>query len=92
MIMQDEVFFIHDTVSGRKYWSPKGGRINVLYTGIHRKVTVYGSLALAGRQFFRTYDRFNAITFVAYLKDLQMHFGKGSADMQSGAASRNAWS
>ena len=42
VIMQDEAFFVHDTVSGRKYWSPKGRRINVPYTGSHRKVTVYG--------------------------------------------------
>ena len=76
VIMQDEAFFVHDTVSGRKYWSPKGRRINVPYTGSHRKVTIYGSLALDGRQFFRTYDRFNAVTFVAYLKELQKHFGK----------------
>ena len=74
--MQDEAFFVHDTVSGRKYWSPKGRRINVPYTGSHKKVTIYGSLALDGRQFFRTYDRFNAVTFVAYLKELQRHFGK----------------
>ena len=60
----------------RKYWSLKGRRINVPYTGSHRKVTIYGSLALDGRQFFRTYDRFNAVTFVAYLKELQRHFGK----------------
>ena len=76
VIMQDEAFFVHDTVSGRKYWSPKGGRINVPYTGSHRKVTIYGSLASDGRQFFRTYDKFNAVTFVAYLKELQRHFGK----------------
>ena len=74
--MQDEAFFIYDTVSDRKYWSPKGRRINVPYTGSHRKVTIYGSLALDGRQFFRTYDRFNASTFIAYLKELQRHFGK----------------
>ena len=76
VIMQDEAFFIHDTVSGRKYWSPKCRRISVPYTGSHKKVTIYGSLALDGRQFFRTYDRFNAVTFVAYLKELQRHFGK----------------
>ena len=74
--MQDEAFFMHDTVSGRKYWSPKGRRISVPYTGSHRKVTIYGSLASDCRQFFRTYDKFNAVTFVAYLKELQMHFGK----------------
>ena len=76
VIMQDEAFFIHDTVSGRKYWSPKGRRISVPYTGSHRKVTIYGSLASDCRQFFRTYDKFNAVTFVAYLKELQRHFGK----------------
>ena len=76
VIMQDEAFFVHDTVSGRKYWSPKGRRINVPYTGSHKKVTIYGSLVLDGRQFFRTYERFNAVTFVAYLKELQRHFGK----------------
>ena len=58
VIMQDEAFFVHDTMSGRKYWSPKGRRINVPYTGSHKKVTIYGSLALDGRQFFRTYERF----------------------------------
>ena len=76
MIMQDEVFFIHDTVYSRKYWSPKGRRIKIPCTGSHKKVTIYGSLALDGRQFFRTYDRFNAVIFVAYLKELQKHFGK----------------
>ncbi len=38
--------------------------------------TIYGSLALDGRQLFRTYDRFNAPTFVVCLKELQKHFGK----------------
>ena len=68
--MQDEAFFVHDTVSGRKYWSPGGKRINVLYTGNRKNVTMYGSLTLDGRQVFRTYDRFNTVTFVAYLKEL----------------------
>ena len=47
-----------------------------MYTGSHRKITVYGSLARDGRQFFRTYDRFNASTFLLYLKEMQKHFGK----------------
>ena len=58
--MGDEAFFIHDTVSGRKYWSPRGKRIAVPYTGSHKKVTVYGAIAKDGKQFFRTYDRFDA--------------------------------
>ena len=47
----DEAFFIHDTVSGRKYWSPRGKRIAVPYTGSHKKVTVYGAIAKDGKQF-----------------------------------------
>ena len=74
--MQDVAFFVHDAASGRKYWFPKGRRISVPYTGSYKKVTVYESFALDGRQSFRTYDRFNAVTFVAYLKELQKHFGK----------------
>ena len=74
--MGDEAFFIHDTVSGRKYWSPRGKRIAVPYTGSHKKVTVYGAIAKDGKQFFRTYDRFDAPTFIEYLKAMQRHFGK----------------
>ena len=48
------------------------------YTGSHRKVTICGSLAPDGRQFFRTHDRFNASTFVTYPKELQRHFGKAA--------------
>ena len=75
-VMGDEAFFIHDTVSGRKYWSLRGKRIAVPYTGSHKKVTVYGAIAKDGRQFFRTYDRFDAPTFIEYLKAMQRHFGK----------------
>ena len=67
---------MHDVITGRKYWSPRGQRIDVPYTGSHRKITVYGSLARDGMQFFRTYDRFNASTFLLCLKEMQKHFGK----------------
>ena len=64
----DEAFFIHDTVSGRRYWSLRGRRIAVPYTGSHKKVAVYGAIAKDGRQFLRTYDRFDTPTFVEYLE------------------------
>ena len=35
-----------------------------------------GSAEDTHQQFFRTYDRFNALTFVAHLKEPQKHFGK----------------
>ena len=34
----DETFFVHDTVSGRKYRSPRGEWIVVPYTGSHQKI------------------------------------------------------
>ena len=74
--MVDEAFFIHDVISGRKYWSPRGERIVVPYTGSHNRIVVYGAIARDGRQFFRTHKQFDAPTFVGYLKEMQRHFGK----------------
>ena len=37
---------------------------------------VYGAIAKDGRQFFRTHERFDAPTFVGYLKEMRRHFGK----------------
>ena len=75
----DEAFFVHDTVSGRKYWSPRGERIVVPYTGSHQKIVVYGAIAKDGRQLFRTHGRFDASTFIRYLKEMQKRFGKVAA-------------
>ena len=33
IVDEDEAFFIHDVISGRKYWSPRGEKIVVPYTG-----------------------------------------------------------
>ena len=73
---EDESFFIHDMIVGRKYWSPVGSPIRITYTGSHKKITAYGSITTDGRQFFRTYEKFDAPTFVRYLKEMQRHFGK----------------
>ncbi len=75
-VMEDEVIFIHDVMVGRKYWSPVGHPISVPYTGSHKRIAAYGSIARDGRQFFRTYEKFDGPTFVRYLKDLHRHFGK----------------
>ena len=76
VLMEGEAFFIHDATAGRKYWSPVGSPVTVPYTGSHRKVTVYGSVARDGRQLFRTYGKFDSEAFARYLRDLQVHFGK----------------
>ena len=68
IVDEDEAFFMHDTISGRKYWSPRGKRIVVPYTGSHRKIVVYGAIAKDGRQFFKTHEWFDAPAFAWYLK------------------------
>ena len=69
-------------------WSPQGEPITVPYTGSHRKIAVYGAIAKDGRQFFRTYDRFNAPTFVKYLNAMQGHFGKVAVVMDRASPHR----
>ena len=76
ILMQDEAFFVHDVIVGRKYWSLVGHPISVSYTGSHKRIAAYGSITKDGRQFFRTYERFDGPTFVRYLKDLHRRFGK----------------
>ena len=76
IVDEDEAFFIHDVISGRKCWFPRGERIVVPYTGSHRRIVVYGAIAKDGRQFFRTRAGFDVFAFVGYLKGMQRHFGK----------------
>jgi len=76
ILVQDESIFVHDAGRGAKYWPPVGERVHVLYTGSHRRFVVFGALAEDGRQLFRTYDRFDAYTFVVYLRELRRKFGK----------------
>ena len=69
--MQDEAFLMHDVTSGRKYWSSLSEPITMPYTGKHKKIAAYGSIAKDGRQIFRTYDGFNRFIFIKYLKELE---------------------
>ena len=80
--MGDEAFFIHDTVSRRKYWSLRGKRIAVPYTGSHKKIAAYWSITKDSRQLFQTHERSDAPTFVGYLKEMQRNFGGGGGDRQ----------
>ena len=76
LVAEDESFFIRDRTEGCRCWTPIGTPVPVPYVGSHDTVAAYGSLATDGRQFFRTYDRFNATTFVEYLKSMHRCFGK----------------
>ena len=76
LVVEDESFFIRDRTEGCRYWTPIGTPVLVPYVGSRDTVTAYGSLAADGRQFFRTYDRPNAATFVEYRKSMHRCFGK----------------
>ena len=58
-MMEDEAIFIHDVIAGCKYWSPAGHAMGMPYTGSHKRIVAYGSIARDGRQFFRTYKKFD---------------------------------
>ena len=74
--MADEAFFIRDVKTGKKYWSLVTKRIFRPYTGRHESLAVYGTITIQGEQLFRIYDKFNAVTFVEYLKELHWKYGK----------------
>ena len=53
--MQDEAFFMHYVITGRKYWALRDRRISASYIGSRRRIMAYGAIAKDGRQFFRTH-------------------------------------
>ena len=55
VLIQDEAFFMHDVITGRKYWALRDRWISVSYIGSHRRIVAYGAIAKDGRQFFRTH-------------------------------------
>ena len=72
----DEAFFVRDVKTGKKYWSLVAKRIFLPYVGRHESLAVYGTITENGSQLFRVYDKFNAVTFVEYLKELHWKYGK----------------
>ncbi len=67
---------IHDPMVGNKYWSLVNHSISMPYTRKHQRIIMYGSITKDGRQFFRACEKFNADTFVSYLKKLKRKCGK----------------
>lgn len=76
VMVEDEAHVIHDTRVGRKFWTEKGKRYTVPYTGSHKKITVFGSMTVDRRRLFRSYDKLDAKTFITYLKEAARKFGK----------------
>ena len=72
----DESIFIHDSLVRRKMWTADRIRPIVTMTGSHQRTSVFGTLCIDGRQFFRQYESFNQYTFLDYLIQIQRRFGK----------------
>ncbi|GBC73880.1 hypothetical protein HRbin04_01287 [archaeon HR04] len=73
--MLDESVFIHDVIV-KRVWIYKDYRPIVRVTGSHNKTFVFGALSIDGKQLFRQYNKFNAYTFLKYLKELHKKFHK----------------
>ncbi len=76
MVKMDESLFVNGFYKGKKLWSKTGEKIHIIQTGGHKRIVVYGALAEDGSQMFRTYEYFNAETFVKYLEEMRVKWGK----------------
>ena len=76
IVVQDETIAVHGAADGSKYWSRVGVPVVAPYTGGHGRVVVYGAISTDGKQIFRVHDRFDAETFVAFLRDMHGKFGR----------------
>ena len=76
VIVQDESIFVYDYVVRRKKWISADKRPIVTVIGSRRRTIVFGCLSLEVKQLFKQYDKFNSITFIDYLKQIQKRFGK----------------
>ena len=75
--MADEAFFVRDDAAGRKYWSPRGARIRIPYSGSRQRLTVFGAVTDTRRQFFRSSSEgFNNVTFIPFVRGLLRRFKK----------------
>jgi hypothetical protein len=57
-------------------WTTEGVRPVVTSTGSHQKTSIFGTISMDGRQFFRQYHAFNQYAFLKYLKQLERKFGR----------------
>ena len=76
VLVQDEAFFVWDTVKGKKLWTWTHRRIFMQYTGSHQRIAVFGALAENGAQMFRSYKTANSDAFMDFVRQLKARFGK----------------
>ena len=77
LLVEDESIFIHDSITAKqRRWIIKKKRPVVTVTGSHEKTIIYGALSLDGKQFFRQHERFDSLSFIAYLEKVRKKFRK----------------
>jgi len=60
----------------KRRWIKREKRPIVTITGSHSKTIIFGVLSLDGKQLFRQYDRFDSLSFIAYLEEVRKKFKK----------------
>ena len=76
ILMQDEAIFMAEALARRRMFSKIGVRSTCVMSGTRQKRIVYGAIAMNGKQIFRQYEKFDAVTFVKFLKEAVRKFGK----------------
>jgi hypothetical protein len=73
IVSQDESFFFYDSLV-RRVWIEEGNRPVVRVTGSHQCSCLFGAVDIKGKQLFRQYRKFNADTFLDFLKKIHHKF------------------
>ena len=75
VVSLDESFFFCDSLV-RRVWIDENKRPVIRITGSHRHSCIFGATSIDRKQLFRQYERFNAHTFLNYLKLIHAKFPK----------------
>lgn len=91
LVAQNEAFVLHGAGGEPGPWPGRGELAPVPHAGSHRKVVLYGAIADDGRRLCQVARKFDATTFVVYLRKLHKKFGRvvvvpGRAPRHSAAA------
>jgi transposase len=73
IVSLDESFFFYDSLV-KRVWIEEGKRPVVRITGSHQYSCLFGAVDIKGKQLFRQYNKFNADTFLDFLKIIHSKF------------------
>ncbi len=76
IFVQDETIVSSDGKLTKKYWCNENERPTYTWKGDRRKFITYGMISVSGDKFFRSYDKFDGLTFLRYIKDAAAKYGR----------------